>query len=342
MKVLVLYKPNKKYDNFEGARMRKSIKGALELQNINHVDNKVDFFDVGHIISPNQDSEINEIHDNGAPAVVSALYAESDGNVSYLEKKPNEKKSSLTTKAFKFLNKADLVLVPCESAKSLLLNSGITSRVEVCYPGVNLTRFDFSKENETEIFYRYYREDKNKKLVLSVGEYDRKMEGINAFINAARKCPNAVFYYVGRYDGRTKSRLRFKKFFKKFPKNVHFVDVPPDDVYRSALLNASIFMVTTYKITGVTSLVEAMAAKAQIIARKSAIFEGFLEDGITAHMGEFSETLSSLVRDFLDGKIKPTTIQAYQQVERHHLTNFGEDLINYYQLAIQNNIHRRK
>ena len=31
MKVLVYFQPNRKYDNYEGARMRKTIKGALEI-----------------------------------------------------------------------------------------------------------------------------------------------------------------------------------------------------------------------------------------------------------------------------------------------------------------------
>jgi len=342
MKVLVSFKPNKKFDNFEGTRMRKSIKGALELLEINHTDSGVDFYDVAHLISPDQEREINEIHNNGAPVVVSALYTEDDPCASYCEEcKEGSKNSVLSAKAVKFLNKADLVLVPCESAVEMLKLNGVTSDVRACEPGVNLSRFDFSKEEEKEIFYRYYREDKNKKLVIAVGEYNGRMNGINSFINAAKKCPNAIFYYIGKPTARSKISLRLKRFVESAPKNVRFVDVPPDDIYRSALLNATVFMVPGYKIAGVTSIIEAMAAKTQIIARKSTVFEGLLEDGVTAHLAEFSETLSSLTKEFLDGKIKPTTTQAYQTICNHPLNRFGDDLIKYYQLAIKNNVNRR-
>lgn len=271
MKVLVSFKVNKKYDNFEGSRMRKTIKGALEILNIPYTDSLVDYYDVAHLISPEQDGELNEIVDGGAPVVVSALYTEDDPVASYLQMDKATKKSVLTPKAFKFLNKADLVLVPCEKAKDLLVESGIASPIEVCSAGVNMSRFDFSKNEEKEIFYRYYREDKNKKLVIAVGEYKGRMEGLSSFIGAARKSPNAIFYYIGKVTTRNKLNLKLNNIINGAPKNVKFVDVPPDDIYRSALLNADVFMIPGYKVTGVTSIVEAMAAKTQIIARKSTI-----------------------------------------------------------------------
>ena len=340
MKVLVSFKPNKKFDNFQGSRMRKTIKGALEFLNIPYTDSLVDYYDVAHLISPEQDGELNDIVDGGAPVVVSALYTEDDPVACYLEMDSKTKKSVLTQRALKFLNKADLVLVPCEQAKELLTSSGVTTPIEICLPGVNMSRFDFSKQEEKEIFYRYYREDKNKKLVIAVGEYKGKMEGLSSFIGAARKSPNAMFYYIGKTTASMKLNLKINRIFSTAPKNVKFVDVPPDDIYRSALLNADVFMIPGYKVTGVTSIVEAMAAKTQIIARKSTVLEGILEDGETAHLAEFSETLASLTRDYLDGKIKPTTTSAYQHVCTHTLKALGEELNKHYQTAIQNKVKR--
>ena len=342
MKVLVYYKPNRKFDNFEGTRMRKCIKGSLELINVTYTDNPVDYYDVANLISPEQDTKSAEIRDNGAPIVVSALYTEDDPTASFIENKSRDNPSSLSSKGLKFLNKADMILVPNESAKQFLIDNGVTcEQIYPCCPGVNLARFDFSKQEEKEIFHRYYREDKNKKLVIAVGEYDGKMNGVSSFINAAKKCPNAVFYFIGRITLKNSISMRFKKFLSTAPKNVRFVDVPPDDVYRSALINADVFMIPGYKKAGVTSILEAMAARTQIIARKSTIFDGFLEDGVTAHLAEFSETIASLTRDYLDGKIKPTTTQAYNFACEHSLNVFGEELNKYYQLAIRNKVNRR-
>lgn len=341
MKVLVSFKPNKRYDNFEGSRMRKTIKGALELLNIPYTDSTVDYFDVAHLISPSEDNVLGDINDAGAPLVVSALYSEDDPVARFLEMNGKDRKISLSNKALKLLNRADLVLAPCEKAVELLKSSGVTSPIEPCFPGVNMSRFDFSKEDEKEIFYRYYREDKKKKLVIAIGEYNGRMDGISSFIGAAKKSPNAVFYYIGKVTTKNKIDINLRKLFNNAPKNVRFVDVPPDDIYRSALLNADVFMVPGYKVAGVTSIVEAMAAKTQIIARKSTVFEGILEDGVTAHLAEFSETLASLTRDYLEGKIKPTITQAYQYISSHTLSTFGEDLNKYYHLAIQSKVKRR-
>lgn len=341
MKVLVSFKPNKKNDHFEGARLRKSIKGALELNSIQHTDSGIDYFDVAHIISPEQEGEMNDYHNNGAPVVVSALYCEDDPKASYTYYDDVDKKACLKQKALKFLNKADLVLVPTESARDFLIKEKVTSIIKVLPLGVNVSRFDFSKTVEKEIFYRYYREDSRKKLVIGVGEYESDMKGINAFIDAAKKSPNAIFYYFGIFSKLANLNIRFKKIINKAPSNVKFVEVPPDDIYRSALLNAEVFMVPGYKYVGVTTLKEAMSAKCQIIARRSAVLEGLLEDGVTAHLADFSETISSLTRDYLDGKIKPTITQAYQQVSLYTLSEFGVDLNSLYQIAIKDNVNRR-
>lgn len=343
MKIFVSGNIKHIYDNFEGARVRKTIKGALEMNEIPYTTSTLDYFDVAHLVAPDSEKKIQDIQENGAPVVVSALYAEDDPSCSYIEpyKKEKNQELKLSAKAIKFLNKADLILVPVESNIRFLQANGIVTPIKAVFPGVNLSRFDFSRDDEKEIFYRYYREDKDKKLVIAIGEYDSSMEGISSFINAARKTPSAAFYYIGRVTRYTKMSLKIKKLFSTSPSNVHFIDVPPDDVYRSALLNASVLMVPGYKPVGVTMIGEAMAAKTQIIARKCAIYNGLLEDGVTAHLAEFSETLSSLTRDFIEGKIKPTTQEAYEVISNHTLTKYGKELEEQYQVAIKDNTHRR-
>jgi len=343
MKVFVSGNIKHAFDNFEGARVRKSIKGALEMNEIPYTTSTLDYFDVAHLVAPENEKKILEIQENGAPVVVSALYAEDDPSCSFLDISKGKRNSQivLSSKAIKFLSKADLILVPTESNIKLLQDNGISTPIKAIKPGVNMSRFDFSREDEKEIFYRYYREDKDRKLVIAIGEYDSNMEGISSFINAAKKTPNAAFYFIGRVTKTTMMSLKIRKIFTTAPGNVHFIDVPPDDVYRSALLNADVLMVPGYKPVGVTMIGEAMAARTQIIARKSAIYEGLLEDGVTAHLAEFSETLSSLTRDFIQGKIRPTTQKAYEVVSEHSLTKYGKELEEQYQVAIKDNTHRR-
>ena len=333
MKVLVSFQPNKKASDFEGVRLRKTIKGALEMVGVEYTTNIVDKYDVVHLISPDDENKENDAKENNIPVVISALYCEDDPLASYLEHKNKNgiRTTDITNKALRFLNKADLVLVPSEYVRDFLVDSGVTSDISICMPGVNLSRFDFSRDDEKEIFYRYFREDKNRKLVLGLGEYDLNMDGINAFINAAKACPEALFYYIGRENlpGTYKS-LKMRKIMSAAPKNLKFVTVLSDDIYRSALLNAEVFVLPEYKTAGVVSIMDAMAAKCQIIARKQAVYPDIAVDGKTAYLGEFSETISSLIKDYLNGKIKPTIEEAYTYVSKCNLQAIGEKLKWFY------------
>ena len=334
MKTLVYFQPLSKNDNFEGARMRKTIKGALEIINSQYTSNLYDDYDVAHFMSPDDESKLNIALERNVPVVVSALFGEDDPTTRFLNHKSKDGKrtNTLKLKALRVLNKANLVLVPSISAKEFLIENGVTSRIEVCIPGINLSRFNFSREDEKELFYRYFREDKNKKIVLAVGEYDN-LDGIHAFINAALKRDDTVFYYVGCESKLTKGQ-KFKKLLKEAPKNVRFKFILPDDIYRSLLLNADVFMLPGYHLAGVVAIEEAMAANCQLIVRKSSIFPGFLKNESTAYIAEFSETLTSLCLDYLNNDIQPTTQEAYKQVSECSLKNFGDKLIDIYQSTI--------
>lgn len=337
MKILVSFQPNTKAPDFEGARLRKTIKGSLEMANVEYTTSIVDKFDVMHLLSIEDDNKANDANENNIPLVISALYCEDDPLANYLEYKSKDgnRTTTLKSKGLKFLNKADLVLVPTESSRDFLINNGVVSDIQVTLPGVNVSRFDFSRDDEKDIFYRYFGENRSKKLVVAMGEYDNNMEGISAFINAAKKCPDVLFYYFGRESipGILKS-FKIRSLIDSSPKNVKFKGIISDDVYRSALMNADVFMFPGYKITGVVTLMDAMAAKCQLIVRKQAVFDGLLEDGKTAYLAEYSETLTSLTKDYFDGKLKDTTERAYKEILKNSLVNQGEKLKWFYQQQI--------
>jgi len=331
MKVLVSFTPSAVNNHFEGARLRKTIKGSLEMANVEYTTNVLDMYDVIHLMSPEDEDKIRYANDLRIPVIISALYCEDDPVASYIEYKSIDGKriTSLSNKALRFLNKGDLVLVPSVECKDFLIKQGVNTRIEISVPGINLARFNFSRDDEKEIFYRYFRQDKSKRIVLAIGDYE-SMDGLNAFINAAKKCPETSFYYIGRNNGIIKPTHKIKHLIKKCPENVRFDDVLPNDVYRSLLLNADIVFFPGYKPAGVITVLEAMASKCQIIARKQTIFSDIIKDGENAHIAEFSETLSSLVRDYLENKIKPTIEEAYNYVSTYSLTEYGKQLESIY------------
>ena len=69
MKILVTFQPNTKTYEFEGARVRKTIKGALEMNNVEYTTSIVDTFDVMHLISCEDDNKANDAKENNIPLV---------------------------------------------------------------------------------------------------------------------------------------------------------------------------------------------------------------------------------------------------------------------------------
>lgn len=327
MKVLIPVETKITKDNFESARLNKSIKGALELNNVFHTSNPLDYFDVVHLVSSEEELLLLEAIEDNKPVIISALMCENDPDAAFLDFKYKDGniRNNLLPKSLKFLNKSSHVLVPCESARALLIGEGVTSPITIIPPGINFSSFDYEKEEEKNLFYRYFREEKSKKLIVAVGDYD-SLDGINAFIDAAKKCPDAIFYFFGHASSSGKMNRKIKSLIKKAPKNAKFKGMVQHDIYHSALMNAVIFMVPGYKKAGFVSLLEAMAAKCQLIVREQALFPDFLNDGENAYIAKFSETLSSLAKDFLDGKLHSTTLKAYEMAKKASLTQIGERL----------------
>jgi glycosyltransferase involved in cell wall biosynthesis len=100
------------------------------------------------------------------------------------------------------------------------------------------------------------------------------------------------------------------------------------------LLNADVFMLPGYNLSGIISVEEAMAANCQLIVRKSATFSEIVKNEKTAYVAEYSETLTSLCLDYLNGQIKPTTEEAYNLISNYNLENFGQNLMKVYESLV--------
>ena len=336
MKVLVYFQPkNAAKENFEGNRLALTLSGALETLHIKHTSKLVDDYDVAHFIAPDDENKVNVAIEKGVPVIVSAMYCEDDPYASFVEYKSKDgiRSFSLKPKASKLLSKATLVLVPTQEAADFLKNNGVQTPIKVIMPGVDMNRFDFSRDDEKDLFYRYFTEDRNKKLVVALGEYTNNMDGINAFLVAGKKNPNVAFYYFGDMPRHLPHHL--KHIIKTAPKNVHFSSLVPDDIYRSALLNADIFMFPGYHNIGLMSAIEAMAARCQLVVRHTEnLTSDLFRNEENAYLAEFSETLTSLATDCLEGKIPSTIEKAYEEMKDNNYPSFAKKLKSIYQEEI--------
>lgn len=330
MKVLISFRPERKSTPFEATRLRKNIKGALELSGVSYVENLAASPDIVHILSPFELDLAQECVEEGVPYLVSALYSEEDEDGSFLS---GEEKGSvdLTPKAKKLLANAKAVLVPSRFAFYTLRGLGVQNPIEVVPPGVNLARFESLNAIEYASFARYFRFSVDSKFVLCIGRSldENVFEGLKRLSNFA---PNIRFFFIDvDYQ---KHEKRIKKIQKSLPKNVIVTPLLDDDLYRSALMGATAFLIfgspatynelTTYEVFASKTPLVVVGGNMEdeLVNRKTAYFADGLENA-----AEYLVTLSpNLSSSFI--------IDAYKKSEEGSLKKVGEKLLHIYQSVL--------
>ena len=85
MKVFIHHRQKKETAIFEGARMRKTLKGACEAVGVEWVDSPHMDAEIAHFISPRDLHLAKAEKERGSKIVVSAFYCESDPEACYFK-----------------------------------------------------------------------------------------------------------------------------------------------------------------------------------------------------------------------------------------------------------------
>lgn len=315
MKICVFFQPKDKYDNFEGARLRKSIKGALELVDVPYSRNLIDNYDVIHFVSPDDELKISDAKEEGIPTVFSAGLAETDISTRLFELKGDN--HIISARALRTLNKVDLILTCDEVIKDLLIKNGVHTKIEVVPLGVNTARFEMTSQLQSDIFYNYYQLSKDTKFVVSVGSYEDK-EKFKALLEIARFCPNYNFYYFGR----SKSKRKAPK-IKNAPRNISFHLLVNDEIYCSMMKNASVFLAFDNRRYNPITLFDAAASKTQIVALSPLYNNKDLLRKLNAYVGDSTPEVASIITKIMNGELETKTELAYKVAQENSLRKLG-------------------
>lgn len=327
MKILIDFQPAKGCDNYEGARLRKSLKGACESADVTWVDGLSSHPEIAHYLSPEDDKKAKKAAANGCKIVYSVGYSDSDRKTNFFEEKNDERK--LKAKGLKALLRADLILVPDSETKRLLEKEGVTAKIVILEPTVNLARFEFVSQAEKSIFKRYFSIKEGDMYVVAVGESGKK-GSLECFESLAEKNPNIRFFVLFNKNRSPISAIDARRKNAKSPKNLIFSPLVEDDVYRSALLGASAFV----KYGGshdAVSIYEAFASKTPLIAIGSELPYPFLKNGKNCLAYRNAEEVPSLEISLSKESIRETIITAYRQARDNALPIFGKKLKACYQ-----------
>ncbi len=326
MRVFIHYKTALNRETFEGSRLRKVLKGECEEAGVTWIDDIFAEPDIAHFLTPRDDAMAVDAAWHSIPIVVSAFYAENDPYASFLDpKKP--KTPTITSRAMRLLNRADLVLVPNEAMKTLCVEQGVKSRIEIHEPCVNLRRFD-NLGAEKDIFPRYFSIRDEKKIVLSTGCYEDRYI-INAMKNIASCCPELDFYFFGSFK-RHNPRWLIASYSRKCPSNLHFESLVQDDVFRSALYRADAFLALDAVHPDGAFVLDAFATKTQVVALHKNPLNDLLIPDKTGFVFDSIASIAHYLRSLYSKEAKSTIIPAYAMAERHSLQTGAKRLKELY------------
>ncbi len=326
MKVCVHYPNLHLADAFESTRLRKTIKGACEAVDILWEEEPSPSTEIAHFLSPLDERMLLRCKRKGIKTVISAFYCENDFRACFL--KADGQRKLISEKGLRMMNEADLVFVPTEGLRELSQKEGVKSKIKVLGVGVNLERFS-SKSVEANIFPRYFKVRPEDKFVMSVGSYDDE-KTLESLKKIASFTPKMHFYFFG---SRRNGFLPFhrKWYAKGSPSNLIFEPIVEDDVYRSALMHCTSYLLLDDEHPDQMALMDAFAAGAEVVAIGDQKVNPILEDGKNCHLfKDEMEASLGLSRLYLE-KDKAIIMAGYGIAEQCALPRFAKQLKEAYE-----------
>lgn len=326
MKPLIISHSKEKYDNFEKTRLRKNIKGSLELNGAPYC---VSFYDDSyrliHFIDINDYKKLRSEIREGTRTVISLFYTEEDYKGRVLEKHIDGT-YSIGTSEIPLYNEFNLILVPSEEAKRLLILSGITTNIMVFEHGVNVTKFSISNTYIRNIAYRYLKCPEDMGFIVTAIDY-RDEEAFKRVYDLAFSFPKIKFIAI--YNGEFVN-LGIKRLIKKAPANLIYTLPLDEDIYISLSYNAKLYLFLGSHKGNVLQSYEAMASDTQILAIKESVFEDIVIDKENGYVYNDFASLKEGINAFLEGKLPSTIKKGKEIAEKNSLKLCGERLIKVY------------
>ena len=328
MKVFIHYQPKQNRDTFEGTRLRKTLKGECEFAGIAWVSTPEANPDLAHFISPKDIGLLVKMKKRGVKCIVSAFYCENDHDAAYLNRK-NPQNPVLSKEGLAICQEADLVLVPNQFFKDFALSQGVTTPIRVSSPVVDLSRFD-PFPGEEKIFPSYFGVRPDQAVAVSLGDYNDKTT-LARFAKVASLCPNIEFYFFGSGSAKSDSWGALDRLNRKASKNCHFVPIAQDDIYRSALLRSIARLSLSDPSRETLGVLEAFAAKLQVVALGDRRFSQWIQADITAKVFQTEEEIAAYLNDLYLGNAETTIMGGYQIASERCLENGAVQLKQCYE-----------
>lgn len=325
MRVL-LYIKNKKHKEHLDEKMRvyRNYITCAKLNGINYVTNLRHSFDIAHFLSLDDKKEILKVIKMKKKVIVSCFNSIKETNLIL-------NNGVFLKEVVNLLNKVDVVLVPTIASKLFLKNNGVITSVEILTQGINSERFNNMDDVEKNAFIEYAGIMEKSKIILGMCNYS-KVDDVNFYYQMSVRFPNYQFYLIGTKMSKFVIPYGAKEMLKMKPKNLHYKYILDEDLYKSAMINTSAFLLPPECSTVEETILEAMILKKQIIGFKNILLDDIILNNRLALLGRTIEEVGDIFEGYQNQTIDSTVDQAYSYALKQNYETIADFLKKTYEM----------
>ncbi len=334
MKILLYFEAEKMIKTSGIGRALRHQKEALESVNITYTtDPECVDFDILHVntYGLNSSKLIQKAKKLNKKVIVHAHSTEEDFRDSFVlsnQIAPWFKKLLMSVYSL-----GDYILTPTPYSKKVLEGYGLTQPIEAVSNGIDLTRFEHM-DDKVEAYKRYFSIKEDEKVIISVGLYfDRK--GIVDFVEVAKRLPQYRFIWFGYTPMYSIPKNVRDIVLKNHPDNVYFPGYIKGPIIEGAFKACDLFFFASKEETEGIVVLEALAAKQNVLLRDIPVFDPWLVHGENCYKGNSVEEFSALIQDIVEGKKKDTSACGRLVAEARSIQQIGQQLKKVYEKVLE-------
>lgn len=333
MKILLYFEGESLIAKSGIGRAMKHQMEALTHANVEFTLNPKDDYDILHINTVGFTSPliINQARKNNKKIIYHAHSTEEDFKDSFILSNAVSPLFKLHLK--RLYSSADVIITPTPYSKKLLEGYGIDIPIFAISNGIDSNRYQYDADKE-ESFYRYFYLNKNDKVVVSAG-FHIKRKGIIDFVEVARQLPEIKFIWFGH----TPKMLTLKEVrdtLSDLPSNVIMPGYVKGPVFEGAFFCANAFFFPSHEETEGIVVLEALAARQEVIVRDIGVYEPWLVDRVNCYKGKTNQDFIDIINNVASIRNEEIRENAYKTAQEKSLEIVGSQLKEVYEYVMEN------
>lgn len=225
----------------------------------------------------------------------------------------------------------DVIVTPTDYSKRLLEGYGIKTPIFAVSNGIDL-EFYKPEPTDREEFRKMFRLKEDDKVVIAVGLYFER-KGILDFVELARRMPDFKFIWFGKTPMISIPHKIRKAVKTKLPNLLFAGYVQPGDL-KKAYVGSDVYIFPTYEETEGIVLLEALAARANVLVRDIPCFEWLRRD-VDCYMADDIEGFREKIEGITSGELPPLHENGYHAVEDKSIDEVAKRLREVYEFAMK-------